>query len=95
MTKQEIIDMVGNEEEANFALEILLNHIQKPFLDSVIRAELKTIENELKKFEKMGIICTTNGIKKVDWNPINGVKSYEADILLYKYNRLVSMLAVR
>ena len=44
MTKQELIKMTGSEEQAAYAMEILLKNCKKPFVEMAIRAELKEIE---------------------------------------------------
>ena len=67
MTKQELIKMTGSEEQAAYAMEILLKNCKKPFVEMAIRAELKEIENRIKAFEADGIIVKCNGSYSVNW----------------------------
>ena len=67
MTKQELIKMTGSEEQAVYAMEILLKNCKKPFVEMAIRAELKEIENQIKAFEEEGILYKCNSTYHVDW----------------------------
>ena len=67
MTKQELIKMTGNEEQADFAMEILLKNCKKAFVEMAIRAELNEIEREIKAFEEEGILSRYNSTWHVNW----------------------------
>lgn len=117
MTRQELIKMTGNEEQATLAIDILLSQIQPGFIEMAIRAELKAVETQITNAEKEGLIVKTNGIYAVNWRkeyePLNGGtvwnateqqtkemdtirdKLDNADILLYRRNRIISLIAVK
>ena len=117
MTRQELTKMAGNEEQATFAMDILLNQIQPDFIVMAIRAELKAVEEQITNAEKEGLIVKANGAYAVNWRkeyePLNGDtiwnateeqteemnvirdKLYKADALLYRRNRIVSLIAVK
>ena len=82
MTMQELIKMTGNEEQATFAIDILLNQIQPDFVKMAIRTELKVIESQITNAEKEGLIVKTNGIYAVNWRkeyePLNGETVWNA-----------------
>ena len=44
MTKQELIKMTGSEEQADYAMEILLRNCKKAFVRMAIQAELNEIK---------------------------------------------------
>jgi len=67
MTKQELIKMTGSEEQADFAMEILLKNCKKDFVRMAIRAELNAIEKEIKTFEEEGVLVMRNGSYSVNW----------------------------
>ena len=67
MTKQELISVVGNEEQANFALEIVLKNLQPAFIKSVVDLELKEINREIQTMKDAGFIVTCNGHDSVNW----------------------------
>ena len=67
MTKQELIKMTGSEEQADFAMEILLKNCKKPFVRMAIQVELDEIEREAKDFEKEGVLVMRNGSYSVNW----------------------------
>ena len=95
MTKQELIKMTGSEEQAAYAMEILLKNCKKPFVEMAIRAELNEIEKQAKAFEEEGVLVRPNGTYCVNWGAPNRERCYEADALLYRRNRTVSLLAAR
>lgn len=76
MTRQELTKMVGNEEQATFAIDILLNQIKPDFIVMAIRAELKAVEEQIRTAETEGLIVKTNGTYAVNWKkeyePLNG-----------------------
>ncbi len=67
MTKQELIKMTGSEEQAAYAMEILLKNCKKPFVRMAIQEELGEIENKVKAFEEEGILYKCNSTYHVDW----------------------------
>ena len=67
MTKQELIKMTGSEEQADFAMEILLKNCKKAFVRMAIQAELNEIEREVKAFEQEGILVKCNSSYHVNW----------------------------
>ena len=67
MTKQELIKMTGSEEQAAYAMEILLKNCKKAFVEMAIRAELNEIEKEVKAFEEEGILSRYNSTWHVNW----------------------------
>ena len=67
MTKQELIKMTGSEEQADYAMEILLKNCKKAFVRMAIRTELDEIEKEVKAFEQEGILVKCNGSYHVNW----------------------------
>ena len=95
MTKQELIEMVGGEEQADFALEIVLKNLKKDFVRQCIAAEVKQIEDKIGGYEAEGVIYRANGAKHVDWGRDEQSKCYDASSVLYKRNRTMSLLAVR
>ncbi len=96
MTKEELIKMVGTEEQADYAIEIILSQVKKDFIKSAIKAKIAEVESRMNELETEDIIYTNNGTKYVNWNPNkDSDKQYEADSLIYTKNRLMSMLAVR
>ena len=67
MTKQELIEMTGSEEQAAYAMEVLLKNCKKEFVRMAIQAELSQIEKEVKAFETEGILYKCNSTYHVDW----------------------------
>ena len=67
MTKQELIKMTGSEEQADFAMEILLKNCKKAFVRMAIKAELNEIDNQIKAFEAEGILVKCNSSYSVNW----------------------------
>ncbi len=96
MTKKELVEMVGTEEQADYAMEIILSQVKKDFVKRAIEGKISEVENRMNELEVEDIIYTANGFKKVNWNPNkDSNKQYEANSLIYTLNRLTSMLAVR
>ena len=96
MTKAELIEMVGTEEQADYVMEIILGQVKKDFVKSVIKSKLADTESKMTELETEGFIYTNNGTKKVDWNPNKDREKQEkANSLIYIRNRLTSMLAYR
>ena len=67
MTRQELIEMTGSEEQAAYAMEILLKNCKKEFVRMAIQAELSQIEKKIKAFEAEGILYKCNSIYHVNW----------------------------
>ena len=119
MTKQELIKMTGSEEQADFAMEILLKNCKRAFVEMAIKAELNEIDNQVKAFEQEGILVKCNSSYHVNWGAAYkvfgdepgaawhateeqkdeseaiGSRCYDANALLYRRNRTISLLAVR
>ena len=113
MTRKELIEMCGTEEQANFAMEILLKNVKPAFVKSVIKAEISETGKRIRDYKESGFIWTSNGTDHTDWNKPNeflslnmtedeekqydeaSQKCNEAEALLYRNNRLASMIAVR
>ena len=70
MTKQELIKMTGSEEQADYAMEILLRNCKKAFVRMAIQAELDEIEREVKAFEQEGILVKCNSSYHVNWGAL-------------------------
>ena len=74
MTKQELIQMTGSEEQATYAMEILLKNCKESVVRMAIRAELNSIDS-----------CFVDG----DAEGIRAIlKKAEADPKLSTWNRL-------
>ena len=67
MTKQELIKMTGSEEQAAYAMEILLRNCKKDFVRMAIQAELNKIESQIEAFKEEGIIYEVNHSNHVNW----------------------------
>ena len=67
MTKQELIKMAGSEEQAEYAMEILLRNCKEDFLKMAIQAELNKIDSQIEAFKEEGIIYEANHSYSVDW----------------------------
>ena len=67
MTKQELIEMAGKEEQADYALEIVLKNLQPAFIKSVVSLELKEINTEVQRMKAAGFVVTDNGHDSVNW----------------------------
>lgn len=82
MTKDELIKKVGCEEQANYALGLLLRQVKWPLVESAIRAELAEIEAEIAKEETDGFLYRANGSLHVNWmkehEPLDGESFWTA-----------------
>ena len=67
MTKQELIKMTGSEEQAAYAMEILLRNCKKDFVRMAIQAELNKIDSQIEAFKLEGIIYEVNHSNHVNW----------------------------
>ena len=99
MTRKELVEMVGSEEQANYAMDIILKNLKSEFVRMCIKSEINQINEELASLEHQGIICTNNGTRNVDWNPNrygdDMTPAYDANALLYNLNRTTSLIASR
>ena len=73
MTKQELIEMTGSEEQAAYAMEILLKNCKAPFVKMAIQAELKAIDEEIEALRKDGILYEVNHSFSVNWGKAHEV----------------------
>ena len=76
MTREELVKMTGSEEQADYALSILLKHIKPAFIRSAIHAELQSIETEIQELRDKGIVYSCNGYDHVSWghaDKLNGL----------------------
>lgn len=67
MTMNELIKMTGSEEQANYAMKILLGSVKPALVRSAIRAELDRIQKEIDMLKEEGVICYYNGHYHVNW----------------------------
>lgn len=67
MTRNELTAMTGSTEQTDFAIELLLKHIQPDFIRSVVKAEAAEIEAELKELEAQGYALQRNGGWHANW----------------------------
>lgn len=113
MTRKELIEMCGSEDQANFAMDILLKNVKPALVASSIRAEIAEADAKIREFKSLDFICTCNGVEHVNWGKAEELNGYhlseegerqyneacekcnEAEALLFRRNRLVSMIAVR
>lgn len=71
MTKSELVTMTGSEEQANYALEILLSQVKADFVRMAVNAELKSINAQIKEFQTAGYLVYCNGIYSVNWGKVH------------------------
>lgn len=96
MTKKELIEMVGSEEQADYAMDIVLSQVKKEFVRSAIKSKLAEVEKQMEVLRAEGILYVANGTYHVNWNnDKERNKQNEGDSLIYLRNRLTSMLVVR
>lgn len=113
MTKMELVQMVGNEEQANLAMELLLKQCKRPLVEMAIKAEIQEIDAQIQEMLTAGYIFYCNGSPRVDWSKETALggwnqteeqkaaqnaefeKCAKADSLIYRLNRVSSMLAIR
>lgn len=79
MTKQELIKMAGSEDQAEYAMLILLKNVKPEFVKMCIYAELQEAEAQIKEYEKSGHIVYINQHYSVNWcKPDEPFKDREA-----------------
>ena len=59
--------MTGSEEQAAYAMEILLWNCKKDFVRLAIKAELSKIDSQIEAFKQEGIIYEVNHSNHVNW----------------------------
>ena len=94
MTRKELVEMTGSEEQANYALEIMLKQLKPEFISSCVKAELSDVNAKISELKSKDIIYAANGSEHVNWGA-GSDDCYTADSLLYKRNRVKSLTAVR
>lgn len=67
MTKQELIEKTGSDEQAEYAISILLKNCKEPFLRMAINAELDEINEQIEALKNDGIIVSANQTDRVNW----------------------------
>lgn len=67
MTMQELITMTGSEEQADYALRVLLAHVKPAMIHAAVKAELDGINREIKALEAEGYAYTCNGMQHANW----------------------------
>ncbi|MCD8013278.1 MAG: hypothetical protein LUG99_08900 [Lachnospiraceae bacterium] len=105
MTREELTKQVGGEENAEYAMNLILKNIEPGFIRAILRSEKSAVEYQLKELEAEGFACMVNGSYHTDW----GRESYDdtpeateinsklssVEGLIYENNRLAVMMAVR
>lgn len=71
MTKQELIEMTGSEEQAAYAMELLLKNCKESFVRMAIKAELAEINKQIEAFKEEEIIVSANGFDQVNWGAVD------------------------
>lgn len=67
MTKQELIRIMGSEEQAEYTLEIILKNLKPDFIRTVVQTELNEVDREINAMETDEYIVIANGQKHVNW----------------------------
>lgn len=71
MTKQELIEKTGSEEQAEYAISILLKNCKKDFIEMAIKAELAEINEQIEALKNDGIIVSANKTDRVNWGAVD------------------------
>lgn len=95
MTRQELIEMTGSEEQADYAMEIVLKNIKREFVKQCVKAEVAEIEARISELKTSRHIYTANGMNHVNGNPDFSDGFNEAQGLLYRHNRTRALTAAR
>lgn len=105
MTKQELIKMTGNEEQANFAMLVIMESMDGKTVRKIFQDKIRNIDAQLDQLKEEGYVYEANGSYEVNWiapsdnedvSPdVHEKKQMEAQGLIYDRNRTVSLLAVR
>lgn len=56
MTREDLVKMVGNEDQANYAIDFILGNITGEFVKNVLKVELKKVETEIKALVEEDVI---------------------------------------
>lgn len=75
MTRQELVEMVGNEDQANLALELLLKSVRPAMIKTIIHAEIESVNKKLDEYREADFVSHYNGSDHVNWMMEN--KPYE------------------
>lgn len=67
MTKKELVKLVGNEEQAEYVMELVLKNLRPGFIRSTVQIELDAINREIQQMKEAGFIYTCNGSDHVNW----------------------------
>lgn len=67
MTREELLTMCGSNDQADYAAQLVLKHINPDFVERCCAAELAEIQEEIDRLVGEGIICQVNGSYQVDW----------------------------
>lgn len=94
MTREELIKTTGSEEQAEYALTIILKQLKPEFVSGCVNAEIAEINAKISELKSKDVIYTTNGSEHVNWGA-GSDDCYAADSLLYQRNRIKSLTAVR
>ncbi|MCD7866810.1 MAG: hypothetical protein LUG62_01115 [Clostridiales bacterium] len=102
MTREDLAKMVG-EDNADYAVDIILKNLQPGFIKSVLRSEKNDVEHQLKELEDDGFAYRANGECHVNWSKETyddtseameiSRKLYSVNGLVYEKNRLACMMA--
>ena len=68
MTRQELVEMVGNEEQANLALELLLKSVKPAMIRTIINAEIESVNKQLDEYREAEIVSHYNGGDHINWS---------------------------
>lgn len=76
MTMQELVNMVGSNEQADYAMEIILKSLKPNFVKSVVQAEIESIGRQIQSMKDEGFIVTTNGHDSVNWGKAESLNGW-------------------
>lgn len=76
MTKQELIEMTGSEEQADYAMQILLKHIKPAFIRAAINAEINSINKEIEALKEEGYAYSGNGYDHASWSKAESLNGW-------------------
>lgn len=68
MTREELVKMTGSEEQADYALELVLKQVTQSFVTSCVKAEENALEAQIKAELEAGYIWKNNGSYAVSWS---------------------------
>lgn len=67
MTRESLILMVGDEDKANAAIDLILDSIKEGFVETVVHTKIKQIKERIAELENDGYLYTVNGSLHADW----------------------------